>query len=216
MNQVNATNPTKPWFLYFSTGAIHGPHHAPKAYREKYKGTFDAGWDEYREETFARQKQLGVIPASAKLTPRPKEIPAWDDQPENAKRVYRRLMENYSGFLEHTDVEVGRLIAAIEKAGEMENTLIFYIVGDNGASGEGGLEGTINELASINGIQLGLPGLEAKFDEIGGPETDTACSGGLGLGGRHALPMDQAGRLAFRRHPQRSCRSLAERLCRKG
>jgi len=172
MNQVNATNPEKPWFMYFSTGAIHGPHHTPKAYREKYKGKFDAGWDRYREETFARQKELGVIPANAKLTPRPKELPAWDAQPENAKRVYRRLMENYSGFLEHTDVEVGRLLAAVEKAGEMDNTLILYIVGDNGASGEGGLEGTVNEVASLNGVQLGLAGLEAKFDEIGGPETE--------------------------------------------
>ena len=172
LNQVHATNPNKPWFMYFSTGAIHGPHHTPKAYREKYQGKFDAGWDTYREETFARQKQLGVIPAGAKLTPRPKEIPAWADQPENAKRVYRRLMENYSGFLEHTDVEIGRLIAAVAKSGEMDNTLIFYIVGDNGASGEGGLEGTVNEIASLNGIQLGLAGLEAKFDEIGGPKTE--------------------------------------------
>ncbi|MGE0236609.1 arylsulfatase [Methylocystis sp.] len=172
LNRVNATNPKKPWFMYFSTGAIHGPHHAPRAYREKYKGKFDAGWDKYREETFERQKQLGVIPANTKLTPRPKELPAWDDQPENAKRVYRRLMENYSGFLEHTDDQVGRLIEAVEKAGEMDNTLVFYIVGDNGASGEGGLEGTVNEVASLNGIQLGLAGLEAKFDEIGGPETE--------------------------------------------
>lgn len=172
MNQVNATNPKKPWFIYFSTGAIHGPHHTPPAYREKYKGQFDAGWDRYREETFSRQKQMGVIPATAKLTPRPPELPAWDDQPENAKRVYRRLMENYSGFLEHTDVEIGRLLAAITKSGEMDNTLIFYIVGDNGASGEGGLEGTVNEVASLNGVQLGLAGLEAKFDEIGGPETE--------------------------------------------
>ena len=172
LNQVHATNPNKPWFMYFSTGAIHGPHHTPKAYREKHQGKFDTGWDTYREETFARQKQLGVIPAGAKLTPRPKEIPAWADQPENAKRVYRRLMENYSGFLEHTDVEIGRLIAAVAKSGEMDNTLIFYIVGDNGASGEGGLEGTVNEIASLNGIQLGLAGLEAKFDEIGGPKTE--------------------------------------------
>jgi arylsulfatase len=172
VNQVEAANPQKPWFLYFSTGAIHAPHHAPRAYREKYKGRFDAGWDKYREETFARQKQLGVIPAGTKLTPRPAEIPAWDDQPENARRVYRRLMENYSGFLEHTDVEIGRLIAAIEKSGELDNTLIFYIVGDNGASAEGGLEGTVNEVASLNGVQFGLAGLEAKFDEIGGPETE--------------------------------------------
>lgn len=172
MNQVNAVNPDKPWFIYFSTGGIHGPHHTPKAYRDKYQGKFDGGWDRYREETFARQKLLGVIPATAKLTPRPAELPAWNDQPENAKRVYRRLMENYTGYLEHTDVQVGRLLAAVEKAGELNNTLVFYIVGDNGASGEGGLEGTVNEVASLNGIQLGLPGLEAAFDEIGGPKTE--------------------------------------------
>lgn len=172
LDQVKATNPTKPWFVYFSTGAIHAPHQVPKAYRDKYKGKFDAGWDKYREETFARQKALGVIPATAKLTPRPAEIPAWDAQPEAAKRVYRRLMENYSGFLDHTDEQVGRLIAAIEKSGQLDNTLVLYIVGDNGASGEGGLEGTVNEAASLNGIQLGLKGLEDKFDEIGGPTTE--------------------------------------------
>ena len=172
LNRINATNPTKPWFVYFSTGGIHAPHHVPEAYREKYRGKFDAGWDRYREETFARQKALGVIPANAKLTSRPAEIPAWDDQPEASRRIYARLMENYSGFLDHTDEQIGRLIAAIDQAGETGNTLIFYIVGDNGASAEGGLEGTVNEVASLNGIQLGLEGLEAKFDEIGGPETE--------------------------------------------
>jgi arylsulfatase len=172
LDQVKATNPQKPWFVYFSTGAIHGPHHTPKAHREKYKGKFDAGWDKYREETFARQKALGVIPATAKLTPRPAEIPAWDAQSEAAKRVFRRLMENYSGFLDHTDEQVGRLIAAIESSGQLDNTLVIYIVGDNGASGEGGLEGTVNEVASLNGIQLGLKGLEDKFDELGGPQTE--------------------------------------------
>jgi len=172
LNQVSATNPEKPWFVYFSTGALHAPHHTPRPYIEKYKGKFDAGWDEYREETFARQKQMGIIPENAKLTARPREIPSWDEQPEDAKRVYRRLMENYSGFLDHTDEQVGRLVAAIEKSGEMDNTLILYLVGDNGASAEGGLEGTVSEIASINGFQLGLAGLEAKFDEIGGPKTD--------------------------------------------
>lgn len=172
LNRVNGTNPAKPWLLYFATGAVHAPHHAPQPYIEKYHGTFDAGWDVYRDETFARQKQMGIIPQTARLTPRPSEIPAWDDQPEDAKRVYRRLMENYSGFLDHTDEQVGRLISALETSGEMDNTLIFYIVGDNGASAEGGLEGTISELASINGIQLGLPEIKAKFDEIGGPRTD--------------------------------------------
>ena len=172
LNRVNGTNPTKPWLLYFATGAVHAPHHAPQPYIEKYHGKFDAGWDVYRDETFARQKQMGIIPQTARLTPRPSEIPAWDDQPEDAKKVYRRLMENYSGFLDHTDEQVGRLISALETSGEMDNTLIFYIVGDNGASAEGGLEGTISELASINGIQLGLPEIKAKFDEIGGPRTD--------------------------------------------
>lgn len=172
LDRINGTNPEKPWLLYFSTGAVHAPHHAPTPYIEKYHGRFDAGWDAYRDETFARQKQLGIIPQNTKLTPRPAEIPGWDAQPEDAKRVYRRLMENYSGFLDHTDEQVGRLIAALEASGEMDNTLIFYIVGDNGASAEGGLEGTISELASINGVQLGLAEIKAKFDEIGGPGTD--------------------------------------------
>ena len=172
LNRVNGTNPEKPWLLYFATGAVHAPHHAPQPYIEKYHGKFDAGWDVYRDETFARQQQMGIIPQNAKLTPRPSEIPAWDEQPEDAKKVYRRLMENYSGFLDHTDEQVGRLISALETSGEMDNTLIFDIVGDNGASAEGGLEGTISELASINGIQLGLAEIKAKFDEIGGPRTD--------------------------------------------
>jgi len=172
LDRVNATNPQKPWFLYFSTGAVHAPHHTPEAYRDKYEGRFDGGWDRYREETFARQKAMGIIPQSAKLTPRPKEIPGWDEQPEDAKKIYSRLMENYSGFLDHTDAQVGRLVASIERSGEMDNTLILYLVGDNGASAEGGLEGTVSEMASINGVQLGLAGLEAKFDEIGGPRTD--------------------------------------------
>ena len=172
LDKINGTNPEKPWLLYFSTGAVHAPHHAPTPYVEKYHGRFDAGWDAYRDETFVRQKQLGIIPQNTKLTPRPAEIPGWDAQPEDAKRVYRRLMENYSGFLDHTDEQVGRLIAALEASGEMDNTLIFYIVGDNGASAEGGLEGTISELASINGVQLGLAEIKAKFDEIGGPGTD--------------------------------------------
>jgi arylsulfatase len=172
INSVNATHPTKPWFLYFSTGGVHAPHHTPKTYREKYEGRFASGWDEYREETFRRQKELGVVPANAKLTPRPEDIPAWDEQSEEAKKVYARLMENYTGYLEYTDAQIGRVVDAVAASGEMDNTLILYIVGDNGASAEGGLEGTVNEIASLNGIQLGLPGLLAKFDEIGGPETE--------------------------------------------
>lgn len=172
LNQVNATAPKKPWLLYFSTGAVHAPHHTPKAYIEKYKGKFDEGWDRYREETFARQQSMGIVPQTAKLTPRPAEIPAWGDQPEDAKKIYLRLMENYSGYLDHTDEQVGRVISALEKSGEIDNTIIFYVVGDNGASAEGGLEGTISEVAAVNGTQLGLQSLKAKFEEIGGPTTD--------------------------------------------
>ena len=153
---------------------------------------------------------MGIIPQDAKLTPRPSEIPAWDEQPESAKRVYRRLMENYSGFLDHTDEQVGRLIDALEKSGEIDNTLIFYIVGDNGASAEGGLEGTISETASINGIQLGLAELEAKFDEIGGPRTDPHVP--VGWAWAANTPFQWAKQVAshLRRHPQRSHRSVAQ------
>jgi arylsulfatase len=172
INSVNAASPTKPWLVYLATPGVHEPHQPPKAYREKYKGRFDEGWDKYREETFARQKQLGVIPTDAKLTPRPKEIPAWDDQSADAKKVFARLMENFTGYLEYTDAQVGRVIDAVAASGELDNTLIIYIVGDNGASAEGGLEGTVNGIASLNGVQLGLPGLLAKYDQIGGPETE--------------------------------------------
>lgn len=172
INGVNAGSPTKPWFAYLSVPGVHEPHQAPKAYRDKYKGRFDSGWDKYREETFVRQKELGVVPAEAKLTPRPKQIPAWDDQSPDQKKVYARMMENYTGYLEYTDAQIGRVIDAVTASGELDNTIIIYIVGDNGASAEGGLEGTVNGIASLNGIQLGLPGLLAKYDQIGDPETE--------------------------------------------
>ncbi|MFM7372070.1 MAG: sulfatase-like hydrolase/transferase, partial [Sphaerospermopsis kisseleviana] len=128
------------------TGATHAPHHAPKAWIDKYKGKFDQGWDKLREETFARQKQLGVIPANAELTPRPVELPAWDSLSPDDQKIYAHEMEVFAGFLAHTDYEVGRLIDAIDQIGELDNTLVFYIVGDNGASAEGGLAGSVNEL----------------------------------------------------------------------
>src|SRR5262249_31780700 len=130
------------------------------------------GWDRERERTFARQKKLGVVPPDAKLTPRPREIPAWADQPADARRVYARLMEAFAGFLAHTDHEIGRLLAAVQQAGEMDNTLIFFMVGDNGPSAEGGLEGTFNEVASLMGFHLGLASTLARIDEIGGPHSE--------------------------------------------
>lgn len=172
IRNVNAADPTKPWFSYFSTGAVHAPHHAPKEWRDKYKGKFDYGWDRQREMTHQKQLEMGMIPKGTKLTPRPKEIPAWADQSDKAKKVYCSLMENYAAFMAHTDHEVGRLIDSLEKSGELDDTLIFYIVGDNGASAEGGLEGTFSEIASLLGIQLGLQSTINRLAEIGGPTSE--------------------------------------------
>jgi arylsulfatase len=172
IRNVRAGNPDKPWFAYFSTGAIHAPHHAPKEWRDEFKGRFDHGWDRQREMTHAKQLELGVIPGGTKLTPRPKEIPAWDSQSAEAKQVFCRLMENYAAFMAHTDHEVGRLIDSLEQSGELDNTLVFYIVGDNGASGEGGLEGTFSEVASLMGYNPGLAGIIKRIDQIGAPESE--------------------------------------------
>lgn len=172
INNVNATDSEKPWFVYFSTGAVHAPHHAPKAWRDKYKGKFDYGWDKQREMTYAKQLQMGIIPKGTKLTPRPDDIPAWDAQTPEAKKVYARLMENYAAFMAHTDNEIGRLIDALQASGELDNTLIYCILGDNGASAEGGLEGTFSEVASLLGIQLGLESSLKRIDEIGEPSSE--------------------------------------------
>ena len=164
---VRAADRDKPWFVYFSTSGVHAPHHAPKAWRDKYLGKFDHGWDKQRELTHAKQLETGIIPKATKLTPRPKEIPAWDSQSDKAKKVYCRLMENYAAYMDYTDHHVGRLIDSLRKSGELDNTLIMYVVGDNGASAEGGLEGTFSEIASLIGIQLGLESTIKRIDEIG-------------------------------------------------
>jgi arylsulfatase A-like enzyme len=163
--------PDKPFYMYFATGATHAPHHAPKEWIAKYKGKFDQGWDKLREETFARQKQLGVIPENAQLTPRPNEIPAWDDQTPDQKKLFAKQMETFAGFAEHTDNEVGRLIAALEEMGELDNTLFFYIVGDNGSSAEGGPEGSYNEMMALSGIVGNASQMMPHLEEWGGPNT---------------------------------------------
>ena len=163
--------PDKPFFIYFATGATHAPHHAPKEYIEKYKGKFDQGWDKLREETFTRQKALGVIPQDAKLTPRPKEIPAWDDETPVQKKLFARQMEVFAGFAEHTDHEVGRLIQSLEEMGELDNTIFFYIVGDNGCSAEGGPQGTYNEMMALNGILSEASQMMGHIDDWGSPNT---------------------------------------------
>jgi arylsulfatase A-like enzyme len=163
----------KPFFAYFAPGATHAPHHVPKAWADRYAGRFDDGWDALRERTFALQKELGVIPPDAQLTPRHEEIPAWDDMPEALKPALRRQMEVYAGFLEFTDHHVGRLFGALEDLGVLDDTLVYYIIGDNGASAEGTLNGTFNEMINFNGAAaLETPEfMLAHVDDLGGPES---------------------------------------------
>ena len=169
IRQQKALMGDKPFFVYFAPGATHAPHHVTPEWSAKYKGKFDQGWDKLREETFARQKELGVIPPEAELTARPAEIPAWDDIPDDLKPVLARQMEVYAGFLEHTDHHIGRLVDALEDLGILEDTLIYYINGDNGASAEGTPNGCFNELVVLNGA-FGLETTEfmvSKIDEFG-------------------------------------------------
>lgn len=163
--------PEKPFYLYFAPGATHAPHHVPQEWIAKYKGQFRGGWDKLRQETFVRQKKMGIIPKNAQLTPRPKEIPAWDAMNSDQKRLFERQMETFAGFAEHTDYEVGRLIDRLETIGELDNTLFFYIVGDNGASAEGGPEGTYNEMMALNGIVGRAEQMMDHIDDWGGPTT---------------------------------------------
>ncbi len=144
--------PDKPFFVYFAPGATHAPHHVPKEWADKYEGRFAGGWDAQRESILEQQKQRGVVPADAVLTPRPEAIPAWEDMSEEMKPVLERQMEVYAGFLEHTDFHVGRLVDAIEELGALDNTLVYYIIGDNGASAEGTINGAFNEMANFNGL----------------------------------------------------------------
>jgi arylsulfatase len=165
--------PDKPFFVYFAPGATHAPHHVPKEWIDRYQGEFAQGWDAVREQTIARQKELGVVPADAELTARHAEIPAWDDMPDDFKPVLERQMEVYAGFLEHTDHQVGRLVDAIDDLGELDNTIVYYIIGDNGASAEGTVNGAFNEMANFNGMAaLETPEfMLSKMDEFGSPSS---------------------------------------------
>lgn len=171
LRMQHAVAPDKPFFAYYSTGTAHAPHHAPQDWIGKFKGKFDQGWDKVREETLERQKKLGVVPANTKLTPRPKEIPAWDALSADQKKVYARMMEVYAAALAHSDHHIGRVVDAIDQMGELDNTLVIYIQGDNGASAEGSLQGTTNELAAMGGIPEDLPYIQSMIDKLGGPET---------------------------------------------
>jgi arylsulfatase A-like enzyme len=169
LRSQKAFAPDKPFFMYWATGAVHGPHHIMKEWADQYKGKFDDGWDKYRERVFARQKQIGWIPQNAQLTPRPATLPAWDSIPEGEKPFQRRLMEVFAGFAAHADHHAGRIIAEIEKQGKLDNTLIFYIWGDNGSSAEG-QNGTISELLAQNGIPTTIPQHIKAMNDLGGLE----------------------------------------------
>ena len=171
IRQQKALMPDKPFFIYYAPGATHAPHHVRPEWSDKYKGKFDQGWDKVREETFERQKELGVIPGDAELTARPDEIPAWDETPDDMKPVFARQMEVYAGFMEHTDHHVGRLIDSLDELEILEDTLVYVIVGDNGASAEGTPNGCFNEIVVLNGA-FGLETVEfmtSRIDEFGTP-----------------------------------------------
>ena len=173
VRQQKSLMPDKPFFVYFAPGATHAPHHVPQEWADKYKGQFDQGWDALREQTIARQKQLGVIPQDCDLTTRHQEIPAWDEMPDDLKPVLARQMEIYAGFLEHTDHHVGRLVDSLQDLGILDDTLIYYIIGDNGASAEGDLHGCFNELINLNGANA-LQTTEfmvSHIDDFGTPKS---------------------------------------------
>lgn len=169
LQRTRSIAPDKPYFLYMSTGATHAPHHVSPEYIEPFAGRFDMGWDEYREQVFARQKELGVVPANTELTKRPDPLPAWDSLSADQKRLFARMMEVFAAFTSQTDHEMARLLEVVRSLPDADNTLIFYQVGDNGASAEGGLVGLLNENSFFNGVPENLQDNLAHMDELGGP-----------------------------------------------
>jgi arylsulfatase len=151
---------------------VHAPHHVSTEWRDRFDGAFDMGWDAYREQVFARQKEMGVIPADTELTPRPDWVPEWDSLTNEQKELYTALFENFAGFFAFTDHEVGRLLDAIYQLPDADNTLILYITGDNGASAEGGMDGTLNEIKALNGIPTTIEENLEGLGKLGGPESE--------------------------------------------
>jgi len=166
-----AMTPDKPFFVYYAPGATHAPHHVPPEWSARWKGKFDQGWDKLREETLARQIQTGVVPAGTKLAPKPSAIKDWTSLTPDEKRLFTRQAEVFAGFLEMTDHEIGRVVEAVEAVGGLDNTLVFYIVGDNGTSAEGGMNGLFNEYTYFNGVHEQVPDLLKVLDKWGSPET---------------------------------------------
>jgi arylsulfatase A-like enzyme/uncharacterized membrane protein len=193
LHAVRAQSVDKPWFMYYSTGAAHAPHHVATTWADKYKGRFSGGWDALREETFERQKRLGIIPADAELTPRPDLFPAWDSLSDSERKLYARQMEVFAGFSENADWNVGRLLDAIEELGDLDDTLVFYIWGDNGASMEGTLTGSFNEMTFLNGVPLTPDQQLALIEQYGGIE----ALGGIDTAPHYASAWAWAGNAPF-------------------
>ncbi len=183
IRQQKSIAPDRPYFAYFSPGAAHAPHQPPLDWRGRNAGRFDMGWDEYRETVHKNQLALGIVPPKTKLTPRPEQIPAWSEQTDEHKKLFARQAENYADFLEHTDFEVGRVVEAIEAMGESENTLVIYILGDNGSSAEGSLVGTPNEIMNLNGLQPTVEDSMGYIDKWGLPGTSPHYAVGWALAG---------------------------------
>ena len=183
MHSVKSLTPDKPFFIYYAPGATHAPHHVSKEWIAKYKGKFHMGWDKLREETLESQIKLGVVPAGTKLAPKPEAIKDWDKLTANEKKLFERQFEVFAGFGEQTDYEVGRLIDAIGDMGQLDNTLVFYILGDNGASAEGGMSGMFNEMTYFNGVQEKTEDMLKYYDAWGGPSTYTHHAAGWAVAG---------------------------------
>ncbi len=185
IRQQKSLLPETPFFVYFAPGAAHAPHHVPKAWADRYRGRFDAGWDALREEILERQKALGVVPAGTELTPRHEGIPAWDEMPPELRPVLARQMEVFAGFLEHTDHHIGRVIDALADLGELDDTLVVYILGDNGASAEGTLQGSFNEMLFMNGAAAleTAESMAARIEDFGTP----AAYNHYAVGWAHAM-----------------------------
>ena len=202
--------PDRPFFMYFAPGATHAPHHVPKEWIAKYKGKFDGGWDAMREEVLARQITLGVVPAGTKLAPKPEAIKDWAALSADEKKLFARQMEVYAGFGEYTDTEIGRLIDALKDLGQLDNTLVLYIVGDNGTSAEGGMNGLFNEMTYFNAVAETVPDILKRYDELGGPMSYPHMAAGWAVAGDTPFHVDQAGGVELRRDPERHGGLLAE------
>ncbi|WNM63588.1 arylsulfatase [Candidatus Nitrospira neomarina] len=183
MRYQKSLTPDKPYFIYFAPGATHAPHHVPKEWIKKYKGKFDGGWDQFREETLARQIKLGVVPAGTKLAPKPEAIKDWDQLTADEKKLFARQMEVFAGFGEYTDREIGRLVQAVEQTGHMDNTLILYIIGDNGTSAEGGMSGLFNEMTYFNRVPETVQDILTHYDDLGGPLSYPHMAAGWAVAG---------------------------------